>query len=275
MKTLEAESIKRLRSATEYHRERCELTRVDSSLDDDDCIKKSHVSYILLEMLKNPEPPLKRSYEQCMAACESEAEAEFLRCIAKRMSLNGIQQQVEIGRFRCDFVIDGCAIEIDGKPFHDFKRDMQRDAEILATKQVERVIRIPAAAHFYYREEVPHIVRMWLGRKTLCPPQCHDITEWDIDELEGWFRDREAHDCESYMTINSHTVIIGSSKAFRPIYGRGQHGDSFDLMHKLRNVTLENIDVHQPYEASLVEMARHADLINARYYRRRSVWNAK
>ncbi len=43
-----------------------------------------------------------------------------------------IQRQVEISRYRVDFLVEGrFVIECDGKDFHEHDRDRQRDGELL------------------------------------------------------------------------------------------------------------------------------------------------
>lgn len=87
------------------------------------------------------------------ASCDSPIEGDLLHCLLKGYRAEDILQQYRVGQFRIDFATcDGIGWELDGKQWHDPKRDFARDTWIFANSEIRQIVRIEAAAMKFFRD---------------------------------------------------------------------------------------------------------------------------
>ncbi len=96
--------------------------------------------------------------------CESKAEIDLLHSLEKWFRPPHLKCQVPVRRYRVDFMVGSTAIEMDGAEFHRDSQDKDdlRDAEILLSGEVSRIIRIPAAGFMFFREACHVALARWL-----------------------------------------------------------------------------------------------------------------
>lgn len=103
---------------------------------------------------------------------ESKIEEEFQYWMSKFLAVDG-RAQVPVstsrGNYRLDFLFDGrVAVELDGKRFHDGKRDAIRDEAILRETEIEEIIRIPGEVWWWREEDTMHVIETWHRRFFEC-----------------------------------------------------------------------------------------------------------
>lgn len=83
-------------------------------------------------------------------SCESPIEKMMFRELADRLpSGANWKTQVRIGRYRVDFLIDdSTVIEADGRGFHNFHKDRERDIDLILHHGIKQVIRFTGSALF-------------------------------------------------------------------------------------------------------------------------------
>lgn len=102
------------------------------------------------------------AYHNLRQQCQSPAEVELLRILQRGYPLSKVNAQVRIGRYRVDFVTsDGVGWEVDGRNFHDADKDRDRDQWILQTGKLQSIIRLPAAAAWYYWDACMAVFELW------------------------------------------------------------------------------------------------------------------
>ena len=110
------------------------------------------------------------AYHNLRQKCESPAEVELLRILQKGYPLSKVNAQVRIGRYRLDFVTsDGTGWEVDGRNFHDADKDRERDQWLLQTGRLQSIIRLPAAAAWYYWDACMAVFELWSQYKPKSP----------------------------------------------------------------------------------------------------------
>lgn len=211
-------------------------------------------------------------YEIRMSLCESPMEREFLRQVFKSRSLFRLEQQVEIGSYRCDFVLNGCAVEIDGAEFHEFSRDKARDAELLRSGRISKLIRIPAASVWYQAPQIMSVIKAWIGLSEFIPLGAVDVTNWRRGCFDAMFETRkEFMQSELWMSFSRPVAVVGSATAWRAIAWQSDISDSTKMMHKLTCDTLDTIQDRSDEPAHKFESERmskdnrsHARIIRQR-----------
>jgi hypothetical protein len=121
-------------------------------------------------------------------AVESPIEAEFYGLLSKTASgNNGIRKQVTFGKYRVDFLFESfgkkIAIELDGKQFHNYQRDMNRDRDLL-NGYVDEIIRIPGAAIYAF----PNLTMIGLSK---WHPRFSITEETTTMSLEDFYKERD------------------------------------------------------------------------------------
>lgn len=102
------------------------------------------------------------AYHNLRQQCQSPAEVELLRILQKGYPLSNVRAQVRIGRYRLDFVTsDGTGWEVDGRNFHNADKDRDRDQWLLQTGKLQSIIRLPAAAAWYYWDACMAVFELW------------------------------------------------------------------------------------------------------------------
>jgi len=102
------------------------------------------------------------AYHNLRQKCQSPAEVELLRILQKGYPLSKVRAQVRSGRYRLDFVTsDGTGWEVDGRNFHDADKDRDRDEWLLQTGKLQSIIRLPAAAAWYYWDACMAVFELW------------------------------------------------------------------------------------------------------------------
>ena len=110
------------------------------------------------------------AYDNLRQQCQSPAEVELLRILQKGYPLSKVRAQVRIGRYRLDFVTsDGVGWEVDGRNFHDADKDRERDEWLLQTGKLQSIIRLPAAAAWYYWDACMAVFELWSQYKPKSP----------------------------------------------------------------------------------------------------------
>lgn len=152
--------------------------------------------------------------------CESPAEEALLTCLDKFYGPGTIEQQVEVdgGRYRMDFVTnDRVGWEVDGKDFHDWKRDRERDQWILAHTDLELVVRIEAAALRYYRDATLAGLSHFVGRLERARSYCQFDFRVTRNEADRWLEGIEegrhsvADMLTSFEQVEAYDVYLPSS----------------------------------------------------------------
>lgn len=135
------------------------------------------------------------AYDNLRRQCQSPAEVELLRILQKGYSLSKVRAQVRIGRYRLDFVTsDGVGWEVDGRNFHDADKDRERDEWLLQTGKLQSIIRLPAAAAWYYWDACMAIFGRWAQYQLLSPSPALSAEQ----VLEQWQFARDEHNgCRS------------------------------------------------------------------------------
>lgn len=167
--------------------------------------------------------------EGILAACQSVAEADFLHVLLKAIPALEVRSQVALGQFRGDFVYQSGShrilFEVDGKKFHDHKRDVQRDLWILNNTDVTNVVRIPAAIVHYFRDAMMGVLAEWFScfarwenhlryRAEELEPIIEKVSEL-VDEMDYDALERFA-ESESVRFLGSTFAVIGSPMSFVP-----------------------------------------------------------
>ncbi len=110
------------------------------------------------------------AYHNLRQQCQSPAEVELLRILQKGYPLSNVRAQVRIGRYRLDFVTsDGTGWEVDGRNFHHADKDRERDEWLLQTGKLQSIIRLPAAAAWYYWDACMAVFGCWTQCQLLSP----------------------------------------------------------------------------------------------------------
>lgn len=162
---------------------------------------------------------------------DSVLEERFWHMLRKtELGLHGTAQQVPIGRYRVDGLIDcdgqAVVIELDGKRFHNPDADRIRDAALL--QSVDAIIRIPFAAMWYYRYATFKILESWYPRFAITSPVTMlsedelkeerdqvDADFWEYGEtsVAEWLADVDG-DYEVYRVDGPHEAFVGNPKQF-------------------------------------------------------------
>lgn len=118
------------------------------------------------------------------SASESVLEDLWWHMASKCRELPPGVAQYRVGRWRIDaaYTINTrvIGIELDGKTYHDYERDKERDMAILATGEVHEIIRIPFAALEYFTHATMKMLSYWHSEFNL-PDHLwvFSIEEWD------------------------------------------------------------------------------------------------
>lgn len=163
------------------------------------------------------------SYE----ACESEMERLMLHVLEKGFRRKEIFQQCEVGNYRLDFAVGGIAVEVDGKKYHDPRRDAQRDAWILWNSDtIHTIIRVEAAVLLYYPNACMGVLSHFMPDGKWHPSYARDNNvERRMEEAESWVDDvyhigseelRLSFAQGDAFEINGDVAYIGSPFAFLP-----------------------------------------------------------
>jgi len=171
--------------------------------------------------------------EELYLGCESVAEQNLLNALLKNYRTNDIQSQVEIGPYRVDFLTGRVAWEVDGKDYHEYRRDKARDTWILNNSFVEQIIRIPAGALHHFRDPCLAIFSHYVTgfnhpAKDACMDVAESLRQADLycrqfdefgfcDEI-GQFGELEAYDARC-----SGIGYVGSPLAFLDGHPIWQH----------------------------------------------------
>lgn len=129
---------------------------------------------------------------KCRDKSESVLEQEFWHFIEKMnvTEFESVESQVRMLNYRVDslFRFDGkrIVIELDGKEFHNPKRDAVRDAEILGAGLADEIIRIPYPAMHYYHDATMACLGHWHTRLWIARAQSAMTVEqlqWEIKSM--------------------------------------------------------------------------------------------
>lgn len=175
-----------------------------------------------MEPLDAQRPPLPKS--------ESVLEDLFWHYV--RYTQGGIENcvsQFPIGQFRVDalFDCDGVAVvvELDGKEYHDWQRDDERDSVLL--KEVGAVVRIPYRAMKLFPFATMKVLSLWYPRfemakdtRTMDSIELQRFYDREVfplsdDEREDWFYQfNDVIEVWSCSGIDSDSGSVGSPRAF-------------------------------------------------------------
>jgi very-short-patch-repair endonuclease len=161
--------------------------------------------------------------------CESDLECKFWWHVKSSNAFRSglLESQVVVGKYRVDAMATvgsyRIGIELDGKKFHDPKRDAVRDRELL--KSIDGVIHIPFAAVAYYPDATMAAIGSWFPalyhyrggwvftRDELI--ECLANLEGDGDYYtEDLWLDAFDANYEVWWPLNEDTCLIGSPRAF-------------------------------------------------------------
>jgi len=133
--------------------------------------------------------------------------------------------QRTFGRFRVDFLTcDDIAWEVDGKAYHDDKKDRLRDRTILNGRHVNAIVRIAASALQFYRDACLASLGTMIARMEDAGKYCQfDVeccnreADWIVENWEDvggdaihYFIQIEAFDSDGEI------AYVGSPLAFVP-----------------------------------------------------------
>lgn len=180
--------------------------------------------------------------EMMFKKCESTLEREMLHRMLKVVGDPSlIRQQVWIGSYRVDFIIDRLVIEIDGKKFHNAERDAERDARILDSGMVDGIIRIPAAALYYYHDAVMAGVKRYAPSLSEFVSPITLMVDEDIDAEADLIVQDDDEDAAGWMSRQSACIncaeggfLVGSPVSLLPTHRVWSmiDQDEFRRLHK-------------------------------------------
>lgn len=109
---------------------------------------------------------------------ESPAEHELYHALINIYGVNNVKAQVSVDRFRVDAMTDdGVAWEVDGKKYHNIMADIKRDEAILLAGKATKLIRIPAAAVWFYRNAVTCAMQSVARKSTPVPANVINVDD--------------------------------------------------------------------------------------------------
>lgn len=195
------------------------------------------------------------SYEQ---RGDSVLEERFWHMLRKtELQWHGAAQQVPIGRYRVDALIDcdgkAVVVELDGKRFHNADADRIRDAVLL--ESVDAIIRIPFAALWYYRYATFKILESWYPRFAINGPvtmlseaelrEEHgqvdtdfweygqtSVAEW-LEDVDGDYEVYRVDDAESFVGNPKQFLFTSPKVAITRSRGQAQQG----ILHQMWNLS--------------------------------------
>lgn len=162
-----------------------------------------------------------KAIDSVYQSCESRAESSFLHLLQKVYNDSEIDGQVKAVRYRMDFVTtDGIAWEVDGRQYHDPVKDAQRDKDLLASKAVQSIVRIPAAVVQFFPFSCIAVIADFAGRyaRTIAITREDCVDEWQ-SALESGEEDTVEQVAEYLKNADAYSTdgpiaTIGSGLSF-------------------------------------------------------------
>lgn len=174
---------------------------------------------------------------------ESPIEDSFAWEFAKHLDpAHDLQKQVEVntivGGFRLDFLVvtsqRKIGIECDGKEFHDYTRDMFRDAIIIGCSDIESIYRFGGKDICFHLNDALYTL-------TLREPDLFSSRgRGNLKRLAS--RDSQIYDCAEFIinngTVDSPPIFIRALRRHHPnpVWKR-----LFDYAHANQNLNLDEI----------------------------------
>lgn len=173
--------------------------------------------------------------------CESPLEEIMWHYIEKTRGWDDCEAQVPIAGFRVDALFrhgdNRIVIEADGTAFHEQGRDWRRDKQILATGQVQWIVRVPYAAWQFYGFATLACLRNWFPQTFDCnlPNDCvsrvemlQEIRKWKNDhhpdenwkddaEFSAWVEGAEVWDDHEAFALAGSWAAVSHPKNIKPI----------------------------------------------------------
>lgn len=121
----------------------------------------------MVDLIRNFYKPKIDDFDNLIRGCESPIEEKLIGKLASQLDpKTRVTGQWKIAGYRADFMVEvrglKTIIECDGKEFHNYPDDVQRDLKILDSGEVNRIIRFRGCDIVFQMDECLRVLRDWM-----------------------------------------------------------------------------------------------------------------
>jgi hypothetical protein len=195
---------------------------------------------------------------------DSPAEYDFAYSLLKYVerdvrAAKQVEVRIDAWTFRLDFLLTignvRVGVEVDGQPYHQWQRDIVRDALILTGTKVDQIVRIAARGIYYHVEDVIY----FMGK--LYPQLLSARGKANLEQLASAYA--KAHVCrtDTMSVVVYYPLPDDDPEYFEPDEISEEDEDDEGFVHPLVKVqgnVHEGLRIARHDKADLTELAQYA-----------------